>query len=108
MAKNEAIFRDANEHIQRRARELGFEQRVPFICECGEPECRELLRLTLPEYEAVRAGGARFFLLPAHESAVANAGCVIERYDGYLVVEKTGVAREVAEEHDPRKAAEPG
>ena len=30
-----------------------------FTCECGEPDCREPVSLTLAEYEALRAEGRR-------------------------------------------------
>ena len=31
--------------------------RWEFRCECGAPDCREAVSLTLAEYEAQRAGG---------------------------------------------------
>jgi hypothetical protein len=104
MAENEAIFRDTNERIERRARELDFSEAVPFLCECGQPECRQLLRLTLDQYEAVRGNGTHFFVVPGHESAVDSAARVVERHDAYLVLEKTGIAGEVASRRDPRQA----
>jgi hypothetical protein len=103
MAANEATFRDANERIQERARELDFEDPVPFLCECGEPSCRAILRLRLDEYEAIRRDGRRFFVVAEHEETAAAAGHVTERHDDYLVVEKTGRAGEVAEDRDPRQ-----
>jgi hypothetical protein len=107
MAANEATFREANERIQERARELDFDAPVPFLCECGEAECREILRLTLGEYERVREDSTSFFVLPAHESVAASAGRVRERHDRFVVVEKTGVAGEVADERDPRQVSDP-
>jgi hypothetical protein len=104
MAENEATFRDANEQIQRRARELGFEDAVPFLCECGKPECREVLRLRLDEYESVRSEPAHFFVVPGHELSEPE-GSLVERRDGYVVIEKTGIAGEVAERRDPRQKA---
>jgi hypothetical protein len=104
IAANEATFRDANEWIEERARQLDFESPVPFLCECGEPQCREILRLTLSEYEAVRrAGGNRFFVVPGHERVAGASGVVHERNDTFFVVEKVGRAGEVAEERDPRE-----
>jgi hypothetical protein len=104
MAANEATFREANERIQQRAQELEFSEPVPFLCECGEPGCREILRLTLGEYEQVRGGGgARFFVLPGHEDVAGSSGRVCERKDGFVVVEKVGKAAAVAEERDPRQ-----
>jgi hypothetical protein len=105
MAENEAIFRDANEQIQSRARELEFDERVPFLCECGEPHCHEILRLTPEEYEDVRRGSTRFVLIPGHEVAAAPSARVVERNPDYVVIEKAGIAGEVAERRDPRQRA---
>ena len=104
IAANEATFRDANERIQKRARELDFPDPVPFICECGDAQCREILRLTLEEYESVRrAGGASFFLVPGHEQAAGSSGIVRGQNDRFAVVELVGRAAEVADERDPRE-----
>jgi hypothetical protein len=39
--------------------------RWEFTCECGAHDCRARVSLTLPEYEARRAGG-RPVLAPGH------------------------------------------
>jgi hypothetical protein len=105
MAENEATFRDANEQIQRRARPLDFDERIPFLCECGEPTCQEIIRLTLDEYEGARAESTTFFVVPGHEKAAAPSADVVERSDNYLVIDKDGVAGEIAERRDPRQRA---
>jgi hypothetical protein len=105
MAENEATFRDANEQIQRRARALDFDERIPFLCECGEPTCQEILRLTLEEYEGARAESTTFFVVPGHEKAGGPSADVVERGANYLVIDKDGVAAEVAERRDPRQQA---
>jgi hypothetical protein len=105
MAENEAAFRDANERIEARAEELGFQPPVPFLCECGEPSCHEIVRLSFDEYADVRREPTHFFVLAAHESVAQAAGQVLDRRDGYSIVEKTGVAGEVAEERNPRETA---
>jgi hypothetical protein len=106
MAANEATFREANERIQGRARELEFPDPVPFLCECGEPNCREIVRLTLEEYEGVRrGGGACFFVVPGHEQVAGPNGRVCEHHDQFVVVEKVGKAAEVAVERDPRQTS---
>ena len=103
LAANEATFREANERIQERARELEFEPPVPFLCECGEPSCQTIVRVGLEAYEAVRRHETWFFVVPEHEAVATAAGTVVERNDSYLVVEKTGRAGEVAAERDPRQ-----
>jgi hypothetical protein len=105
MAENEATFRDANEQIMKRAREYEFSDPVPFLCECGEPSCREILRLTLEEYEDVRSAGTRFFLVPGHEAVVDPSATIVNRTEDYVVIEKAGTAGEVAERRDPRQKA---
>jgi hypothetical protein len=90
VAENEAAFRDANERIQARARELEFEHTVPFLCECGNPRCHEIVRLELDAYDAVRSTPKRFFVFPGHESVAGATGRVVDRGDGFVVVEKVG------------------
>ena len=99
VARNDATFRDANERINRVAAESGITSEVPFICECADPACTEIVRLSLGDYEAVRAHGDRFISRPGHETEGVS---VVERHDGYDVVEKEGRAGEVARELDPR------
>jgi len=102
IARNDAIFRDANERIGEAARTVGREEQVPFICECADPSCRDIVRLTLREYEDVRSSPTRFVVVPEHEGDRDDASEVVARRSGYLVVEKVGRAGEVAAELDPR------
>jgi hypothetical protein len=102
IAKNEAIFRAANDGIGRSAQRLGFSDLVPFICECDDPGCREFVRLSLDEYNDVRGNPRRFFKTFGHEQTLGAAGHVVARNERYVVVEKTGRAGEVAEEEYDR------
>jgi hypothetical protein len=104
IAINDARFRDANERIRERAEELGLDERVPFLCECADPGCHEVIRITLDEYDEVRSEARLFFNAPGHAAAAQQAGHVVERRDGYAIVEKTGRAGEVADLTDPREA----
>jgi hypothetical protein len=52
------------------------------------PSCTRILRLTLVEYEAVRANPAHFFTAPGHEQADAPVGHVVSREADYVIVEK--------------------
>lgn len=72
---------------------------MPYLCECDDGGCRELIRLTADEYERVREEGTTFLIAPGHSSQ----GEVIERHEDYCVVRKDGDDGEVARSLDPRK-----
>lgn len=101
-AANEAAFREANERIEaaRAALQPPLE-RVPFICECDDVDCRTLVRLTPVEYESVRSEGTHFFTVPGH----STQGEIVEEHETYVVVRKQGVEAEVASALDPRDGA---
>jgi hypothetical protein len=100
VAENQATFREANERIEAAADDMGLFEPVPFICECAARDCTEIVRLTLAEYEDVRAKPRRFFNVPGHEalSVEAGAGVVVESTPRYVLVDKVGVAGEIAAE----------
>jgi hypothetical protein len=102
VARNDAIFREANEAIERAARELGDGEPVPFICECADLSCRELVRLTLSEYEDVRSSPVRFIAAAGHQLEGTDLEEVVARRPGYVVVEKRAGAAPIAAELDPR------
>jgi hypothetical protein len=89
IAKNNTIFREANEKIRAKADEYDAPmERIPFLCECPRPDCTELVRLTLSEYSRIRSNGAHFVTLPGHEEADLPVAKVVSREDGYVIVEK--------------------
>lgn len=90
--RNEQTFRKANEEIDDRRRQLELGGRTPYICECENEHCTELVHLSLDEYRGVRAGGdMRFVLLPGHQSASEH---VVETTDGFVIVEKGPAGQE--------------
>ena len=97
-AKNEAIFREANEKIDAVRERLNIDAPTPYLCECDLSECRESIRLRPAEYEEVRSSPTRFALAPGH----AHEGRVVDERRGYRSVEKTGAGAKVALELDPR------
>ncbi len=99
IARNDAVFRAANEGIRDAALRYDVRERVPFVCECAEERCTEILRVSLDEYERVRAHPTRFLHAPGHEEPHTR---VVAEEDGYVVVEKLGAAADVARETDPR------
>ncbi|HZM18982.1 MAG TPA: hypothetical protein VFB87_06180 [Gaiellaceae bacterium] len=104
IATNNATFREANERISAAAGSYGIETPIPFICECSDPRCSEVIRISLDEYEEVRANSRHFLNIPGHEAASKGLAVVVERRDGYSIVEKTGRAGEIVEGLDERHA----
>jgi hypothetical protein len=102
IARNQAIFRSANERIHAAAGAYDVALRVPFICECADPTCTEVVRLQLAEYEEIRSDPRRFFNVPGHQTAAQGVGVVVEERDGYFVVEKVGHAGDISEALDER------
>lgn len=100
LAANEALLREANEAIERGLWPGDEDRIVRFRCECARLECNEAVELRLAEYEAVRVNSRRFVVIDGHEYPEAEV--VVERRDGYAIVEKVDEAGAVAEERDPR------
>lgn len=94
IAHNEHLFRVANQQIDAAAVEQGLRLPVPFICECADPTCTELLRIQPTAYRELRENPRRFFVVSGHEG---DATALVERGEGYEVVEKLGHAGAVAE-----------
>jgi hypothetical protein len=101
LARNEALFRQVNERLKDVSELLGTADSGPeFVCECADEGCTERIRLSLAEYEWLRANPRRFVVLPRHERLEAER--VVEDRGRYLIVEKVGVPGEIAEDTDPR------
>ena len=100
IAANEALFRQINERIEQG--HWPGEEQVPLAlrCECARLGCNQMLDLLPQHYEQVREHPRRFIVVPGHE--VPETESIVARRDGYLVVEKFGLAGELAEETYPR------
>ena len=102
IAENESLLRSANERIEMEAESLGYQgETVPFVCECPDLTCTDLVHLTMVDYENIRAGPTRFFVVPGHQAVAVGAGAaiVIEERDNVCISEKIGIAGEVAASH---------
>jgi hypothetical protein len=97
IARNDSVFREANEGIRAVAGD-DRDEPTPFICECADPACREIVFLTLAQYRAIRSNPRHFLKVPGHEAAAQGWGKVVERHDNYLVFEKLGIAGDVVEQ----------
>ena len=102
VALNDAAFRNANEAIRAKAESWELDGRLPVICECADPGCTELLQLTAPEYEEVRADARWFINVPGHHVSARGWARVVEERDRYAIVVKIGEAGEIVEQLDPR------
>ena len=98
IARNDAIFREANDGIGDVAAEYGMTGLIPFVCECADPNCRELVRLALEEYQSIRRDPRLFVNAVGHQQAAQGWAEVVAQTDGHVVVEKLGEAGAVAEE----------
>ena len=103
VARNEAMFREANEGIEGAAEEYSIEHPVPFLCECADPACTKVVLLPLNVYEEVRSEPSHFLNAVGHESASGPHARVVEYRDGWVLVEKVGQAGEIAEALDQRE-----
>jgi hypothetical protein len=102
IGRNEALFREVNESIERISATLEVsDDRLQILCECGVPTCLEQLYVPMSDYERVRAGSTLFLIKPGHEHGDLEE--VVEEHDGYHVVRKHDPdAARVARELDPR------
>ena len=101
-AKNESTFRGLNESLQRKADELGLgDERTPYLCECEDERCTQVVLLRRDQYQEVRSHPRRFVVAPGHEF-----GRHVLLQDGadFAVIEKQGREGELVEQHDRRSA----
>jgi len=47
--------REANDRLANKAARLHFVAPVPFLCECGDPSCTDLVLLTIEDYHAAKS-----------------------------------------------------
>ncbi len=102
LAQNETVFREINERVRDVALSHGPDAHVyTFFCECANADCTLQVELSTADYERVRGDGARFFVAPGHD--LPEVEHIVERHDGWWVIEKKGSAAEYAREVDPRE-----
>jgi hypothetical protein len=106
-ARHEAHLREQNEWIEAANESFGGEPLVEtFVCECGDSDCSQLIRLSKAEYESVRSGSTRFAVAPNHENPESEG--VISECARFAVVAKIeGWGLRIARATDPRSAHRP-
>jgi hypothetical protein len=101
LAANEAMFRLANERM------AGWEELDPpdaeelYSCECADPGCRQRVGLRKEDYEAIRSDSRRFLIAIDHE--IPDVETVIEKHEGWAVIEKNPEVTETVESLDLRQ-----
>src|SRR5512133_745039 len=95
-ARNQSLFRAVNQRLE----ELNdaFESvsdTFTIACECADATCVEMVEIKPDEYEAIRAEPRQFVVRPDHVDR--DVEVVVREAEDYVVVEKTGLAGEVAE-----------
>jgi hypothetical protein len=94
-AQNEDFFREVNERINEKAESHGLDShRYEFFCECSDASCTERVKLTLSEYEHIRAEPTRFVVKNDH--VVGEIEHVVEKVSDHMIIEKHGEAGRVA------------
>lgn len=101
LARNESLFRETNDAIERGQWPDSPSKTVRFRCECSRMECGESVEITLREYEQIRQFPRRFVVAPGHE--IGEIETVIGRASGHVVVEKQDTAGDTAAATDPRQ-----
>lgn len=100
IARTNDTFRTANDRIEEVAvvQARPADEPLPFVCECADPSCTQVIRVTLAAYGRIRSDPRRFLSAPGHETEDDDFIHVVEERDGYVVTEKTGRAGELVEE----------
>lgn len=100
-ARNEDAFRTANEQVERAAALANTTagERIPFLCECADIDCDEIVELTVPEYEMVREKPHRFVVADGHEDGNDQ---IVDHPRGFVVIEKSGIEAKLTSLLDER------
>ena len=101
LAFNEAMFRAGNERMAQWEERRFGEEYEEYFCECANADCHDKVKLTFTEYEHVRSDSTHFLIVSGHE--VPDIETVIERHDGWMVIEKDPEVQHVVEATDMRR-----
>jgi hypothetical protein len=102
-SETQARSREDNESTARARAGAPTDGRMSsFRCECGDPGCTCAIRLTLAEYESVRAYATHFAIARNHENPESEQ--LIEEHERFAVVETVaGEAVKLARRSYPRQ-----
>jgi hypothetical protein len=100
-AKNQSLFRDVNERIEKLSEKLEARAMIRFVCECALKDCVERLEMSHGEYEVLRRVPTHFAVKHGHE--IEGVEETVDYTGRYVVVEKLGVGGVRARKLDPRR-----
>ena len=72
---------------------------TPYLCECEDAGCTDVIGLTRVEYEEVRAHPKRFVLASGHQESDSR---LVQEAPRFTVIEKIGEEGELVAARDPR------
>ena len=98
LAANEALFRHANEAL--RKSDDTVVSIGGFLCECSDPDCEIRIEVSGDVYLEVRSNAVRFIVAEGHADPEIEG--IIDKQEGFHIVEKVGPGRDVAERLAPR------
>jgi hypothetical protein len=87
--RNEELFREVNLNIadlEERSRDLEMGEPLPLVCECLHTGCAVPIEVDPITFQRVRENSLQFLLAPGHEDLDMES--VVERREGYVIVEK--------------------
>ena len=95
-ARNQVLFRTLNEKLQELNETLSsVSQTLVIACECADTTCVGMVDITPADYSDIRAEPTWFVVLSDH--VYPEVERVVRQVDGYAVVEKHGLAGQIAE-----------
>jgi hypothetical protein len=91
-AQRESLYREVNERVVELSRKMSVPH-LEVLCECGRG-CLERIHLPLEAYDRIRRDRTLFALVAGHDDPDVES--VVETTDAYEIVQKTGVAADIA------------
>ena len=88
LARNQVLSRSLNDRVALITTNSETFGPLKFMCECGIHNCGERVKLTVGEYQAIRAEPTHFLIEPGHVLEASEA--VVEDGGRYVVVERAG------------------
>jgi hypothetical protein len=95
--RREANLRLLNERIADAQARMGEDgDGLDMLCECALDECDERIHMDVDQFTRLRERDDRFAVNMGH--VIVDVEHVVERHEGWLVVEKVGPAADAAAE----------